>query len=201
MDRREFERCRSCSKSRRIPNCKIDSNPLSQEIDFVIWTGDSARHDNDANIPRSETQILDLNRRISDGMFAVFGKPDNLGDDDPTNDLVVPIIPTLGNNDIFPHNIMTAGPNKVTREFSDIWRRFIPQDQYHVFDKGAYFWTQVVPGTNGKMGLNSRGGLSVISLNTMYAHSPIIPVIFGWLTSDFSVISLVPTRQLTAAIL
>lgn len=110
-------------------------------------------------------------------MFAVFGKPDNLDDDDPTNDLVVPIIPTLGNNDVFPHNIMTTGPNRVTREFSDIWRRFIPQDQYHVFDKGAYFWTQVVPGTNGKMGLNSRGGLSVISLNTMYTH-PLILVIF-----------------------
>lgn len=171
MDRGKFERRTSCSKSRRILGiAKIDSNFLPQEIDFVIWTGDSARHDNDANIPRSEAQILDLNRRISDGMFAVFGKPDNLGDDDPTNDLVVPIIPTLGNNDIFPHNIMTAGPNRVTREFSDIWRRFIPQDQYHVFDKGAYFWTQVVPGTNGKMGLNSRGGLSVISLNTMYAH-------------------------------
>lgn len=134
-------------------------------------------------------------------MFAVFGKPDNLDDDDPTNDLVVPIIPTLGNNDIFPHNIMTAGPNKVTREFSDIWRRFIPQDQYHVFDKGAYFWTQVVPGTNGKMGLNSRGGLSVISLNTMYAHSPIIPCNIRVADVRFPVISLVLTRQLTAAIL
>jgi hypothetical protein len=40
--------------------------------------------------------------------------------------------------------------------------------RYHVFDKGAYFWTQVVPGTNGKMGLASKGGLSVISLNTMF---------------------------------
>ncbi|KAG0125649.1 Metallo-dependent phosphatase-like protein [Tuber indicum] len=141
---------------------------LRDEIDFVIWTGDSARHDNDANIPRSDSQIFTLNRRITQGMVDVFGKPDNLGDDDPTNDLVVPIIPTLGNNDIFPHNIMTDGPNKITREFSDIWRNFIPQDQYHVFDKGAYFWTQVVPGTNGKMGLASKGGLSVISLNTIY---------------------------------
>ncbi|PWW74246.1 Endopolyphosphatase [Tuber magnatum] len=141
---------------------------LRDEIDFVIWTGDSARHDNDANIPRSDGQIFMLNRRITAGMIDVFGKPDNLGDDDPTNDLVVPIIPTLGNNDIFPHNIMTDGPNKITREFSDIWRNFIPQDQYHVFDKGAYFWTQVVPGTNGRTGLASKGGLSVISLNTIY---------------------------------
>jgi endopolyphosphatase len=32
-----------------------------------------------------------LNRRIADGMMQVFGKSDNLGDDDPTNDLVVPM--------------------------------------------------------------------------------------------------------------
>ncbi|RPA97622.1 Endopolyphosphatase [Choiromyces venosus 120613-1] len=143
---------------------------LRDEVDFVIWTGDSARHDNDVNIPRSDSQIFMLNRRITEGMINVFGKPDNLGDDDPTNDLVVPIVPTLGNNDIFPHNIMTDGPNKITREFSDIWRNFIPQDQYHVFDKGAYFWTQVVPGTNGKTGLASKGGLSVISLNTIPSY-------------------------------
>lgn len=62
-----------------------------QEIDFVIWTGDSARHDNDVNFPRSDSQIYMLNRRIADGMMEVFGKPDNLDDDDPTNDVVVPM--------------------------------------------------------------------------------------------------------------
>jgi hypothetical protein len=62
-----------------------------QQIDFVIWTGDSARHDNDINIPRTDSQIYMLNRRIVEGMMGVFGKSDNLGDDDPTNDLVVPV--------------------------------------------------------------------------------------------------------------
>ena len=67
----------------------------SQEIDFVIWTGDSARHDNDVNLPRSDSQIYMLNRRIADGMMEVFGKPDNLDDDDPTNDVVVPMYVVL----------------------------------------------------------------------------------------------------------
>jgi len=69
---------------------KADKSEI-QEVDFVIWTGDSARHDNDVNIPRSDSQIFTLNRRITAGMIDVFGKPDNLGDDDPTNDLVVPM--------------------------------------------------------------------------------------------------------------
>lgn len=29
----------------------------------------------------------------------------------------VPIIPSLGNNDVYPHNIMEPGPNRVTQEF------------------------------------------------------------------------------------
>lgn len=28
----------------------------------------------------------------------------------------VPIIPTMGNNDIWPHNIILPGPNRVTEE-------------------------------------------------------------------------------------
>jgi endopolyphosphatase len=28
-----------------------------------------------------------------------------------------PIVPTLGNNDIWPHNIMAPGPNKITEQF------------------------------------------------------------------------------------
>ncbi|KAL7267386.1 Endopolyphosphatase [Rhizina undulata] len=141
---------------------------IKDEIDFVIWTGDSARHDNDVNLPRSEKQIFDLNQQMVNKMIEVFGKSENLGDDDPTNDLLVPIVPTLGNNDIMPHNIMMAGPNSATRAYRTIWDKFIPQDQYNVFDKGGYFWQQVIPGTNGKIGAESEGGLAVVSLNTLY---------------------------------
>ncbi|EGX45005.1 hypothetical protein AOL_s00173g106 [Orbilia oligospora ATCC 24927] len=130
---------------------------LKDKIDFVVWTGDSARHDNDINHPRSESQIYDLNNMVVGMMVDVFKKPIPDNDDNPNNDLIIPIIPTLGNNDIMPHNIMLPGPTSTTRTYLEIWRHFIPEAQKHVFEHGAYFWVEVIP---------SR--LAVFSLNTMY---------------------------------
>jgi endopolyphosphatase len=130
---------------------------LKDKIDFVVWTGDSARHDNDEHIPRTETQIVDSNRMLVDKFVEVFGKDDNIADPDPTNDFVVPIVPTFGNNDILPHNIFEGGPNRWTREYADIWRNFIPEAQRHSFARGGWFFTEVVPNK-----------LAVFSLNTMY---------------------------------
>lgn len=134
----------------------IEEN-LKDEIDFVVWTGDSARHDNDEKIPRSDKQVLKLNRFVVNKFVEVFGKPDNLDDPDPTNDFVVPIVPTFGNNDILPHNIFEPGPNKWTRAYLDIWNRFVPQAQKHSFARGGWFFTEVIPNK-----------LAVFSLNTLY---------------------------------
>ena len=89
-----------------------------------------------------------------DGLTDVFGNGDN--DDDPTNDFKIPIIPTFGNNDIMPHNILLAGPNKWTVKFLDIWRGFIPEAQRHQFQQGGWFFVEVIPNK-----------LAVVSLNTM----------------------------------
>ncbi|KIX95232.1 uncharacterized protein Z520_09149 [Fonsecaea multimorphosa CBS 102226] len=134
----------------------IEAN-LKDEIDFVVWTGDSARHDNDERLPRSDKQVLKLNRFIVDKFVEAFGKPDNIDDPDPTNDFVVPIVPTFGNNDILPHNIFSPGPNKWTRAYLDVWDRFIPQAQRHSFARGGWFFTEVIPNK-----------LAVFSLNTLY---------------------------------
>jgi endopolyphosphatase len=134
----------------------IEDN-LKDEIDFVIWTGDSARHDNDERLPRSDSQVLKLNRLIVDKFVDTFGKPDNVDDPDPTNDFVVPIVPTFGNNDILPHNIFTPGPNKWTRAYLKVWDRFVPQAQRHSFARGGWFFTEVIPDK-----------LAVVSLNTLY---------------------------------
>ena len=131
---------------------------LKDEIDFVIWTGDSARHDNDDDYPRSDDQVLSLNRFTVHKMFEVFGK--NNGDekdDDPNNDYIVPIIPTFGNNDILPHNILEKGPNRWTRTYAAIWRHFIPEVQKHQFEQGGWFYVEVIPNK-----------LAVFSLNTLY---------------------------------
>jgi endopolyphosphatase len=130
---------------------------LKDEIDFVIWTGDSARHDNDEDIPRTEKQIVELNKMVVHKFVEVFGKDENLGDPDPTNDFVVPIVPNFGNNDILPHNIFEPGPNRWTRDYADIWEKFIPEAQRHSFARGGWFFTEVIPNK-----------LAVFSLNTIY---------------------------------
>lgn len=123
---------------------------LKDQIDFVIWTGDSARHDSDEKIPRSRDQVLGTNRWIADKFAEVLTKPDGGG-------LSIPVVPTLGNNDILPHNILLPGPNKWLRYYHDIWRKFIPEEQRHSFEFGGWFYVEVIPKK-----------LAVISLNTLY---------------------------------
>ena len=134
----------------------IDKN-LKDRIDFVIWTGDSARHDNDEHIPRTDSKVEDLNRMMVDKFVEVFGKEDNINDTDPTNDFTIPIVPTWGNNDILPHNIFLPGPNKWTKKYLHIWRKFIPEAQRHSFERGGWFSVEVIPNK-----------LAVFSLNTLY---------------------------------
>lgn len=128
---------------------------LKDSIDFIVWTGDSARHDNDEDIPRTEKQVVELNKLMVAKFVEVFGKEDN--DDDPTNDFTIPIVPNFGNNDILPHNIFNPGPNRWTRKYLEIWRKLIPEDQRHVFGRGGYFFVEVIPNK-----------LAIFSLNTLY---------------------------------
>lgn len=60
-------------------------------------------HDSDRNLPRSPKEIFNLNQKMAQKMLDTFGKH-------------VPIVPTMGNNDIWPHNIILPGPNRVTEE-------------------------------------------------------------------------------------
>ncbi|KAK3936309.1 Metallo-dependent phosphatase-like protein [Diplogelasinospora grovesii] len=123
---------------------------LKDQLDFVIWTGDSARHDSDEQIPRSPAQVLGTNRWIADKFVDLFADPSGQA-------LQIPIIPTFGNNDILPHNILLPGPNKWLQYYTDIWRRFIPEEQRHSFEFGGWFYVEVIPNR-----------LAVFSLNTLY---------------------------------
>ncbi|KGB78065.1 endopolyphosphatase [Cryptococcus deuterogattii R265] len=116
----------------------------ANEIDFVVWTGDNARHDIDRRKPRTPKEIFDSNRMIVDRMLDTFGRD-------------MPIVPSIGNNDIYPHNVLAAGPNRITEEFLLIWKHFIPSEAGHVFERGAYFSVEVIPDR-----------LAVISLNTLF---------------------------------
>ncbi|KAI2777230.1 Endopolyphosphatase [Daldinia loculata] len=121
---------------------------LKDEIDFVVWTGDSARHDSDEEIPRHNKEILAMNQRIADAFVTTFS--DDKG-------LVVPVVPTFGNNDIYPHNILLPGPNQILKTYTDVWQNFIPEEQRHSFEYGGWFYVEVIPDK-----------LAVFSLNTLY---------------------------------
>jgi endopolyphosphatase len=129
---------------------------LRDDIDFIVWTGDSARHDNDEDVPRSRVQVIEQNQLIETKFREVFGRDDD-DDEDPTNDYIVPIIPTFGNNDILPHNIFEKGPNSWTTRYLTLWRSMIPEEQRHNFARGGWFSVEVIPNQ-----------LTVFTLNTLY---------------------------------
>ncbi|OIW35540.1 hypothetical protein CONLIGDRAFT_651543 [Coniochaeta ligniaria NRRL 30616] len=141
-----------CDSPLSLVNATFDwiSANLKDEIDFVIWTGDSARHDSDEDIPRSPAQVLGTNRLVADKFADTFSDPSGVG-------MTIPVIPTLGNNDILPHNILLPGPNKWLKYYTDIWRHFIPEEQRHSFEFGGWFYVEVIPNK-----------LAVFSLNTLY---------------------------------
>ncbi|KAI0796639.1 Metallo-dependent phosphatase-like protein [Abortiporus biennis] len=136
-----------CDSPVSLTNYTLDflDKKWSSDIDFVIWTGDSARHDNDRKLPRTTKEIYELNRMMTSKMENAFLKKG------------IPVIPSIGNNDIWPHNIMMPGPNDITFEYSSIWSSFVPFHSFQVFQRGGYYSVEVIP-----------DALAVISLNTMY---------------------------------
>ncbi|KAG2156070.1 Metallo-dependent phosphatase-like protein [Suillus clintonianus] len=119
----------------------------SSDIDFVVWTGDNARHDEDNEIPRTVDEIFALNRAVAKKMEDAFLRKG------------IPVVPSLGNNDVWPQNTLSPGPNNITNEFASIWDAFIPSDSKTSFRKGAYYAVEVIP-----------DALAVISLSTMYFY-------------------------------
>lgn len=132
----------------------IEEN-IQDKIDFIVWTGDSARHDSDEKIPRSEDQVLGTNRWIAEKFAQVFKNSQD--EEDPAKELMIPIVSTFGNNDILPHNILLSGPNKWLKTYTDVWRKFIPEEQRHGFERGGWYYVEVIPQR-----------LAVFSLNTLY---------------------------------
>ncbi|KAK6594267.1 calcineurin-like phosphoesterase [Botrytis cinerea] len=141
---------------------------VRDNVDFVVWTGDRlvlllraanrrnddlafARHDSDEKIPRVQDEVLDTNRKIADKFLETFGDG---------HDLSIPVISTFGNNDILPHNILLSGPNKWLKTYTDIWDKFIPEEQRHGFQRGGWYYVEVIPKK-----------LAVFSLNTLYFFS------------------------------
>ncbi|KAJ2457765.1 Endopolyphosphatase [Coemansia sp. RSA 2424] len=148
------------------PNAKCDSpialiNATSEylrkqwrnEVDFVAWTGDSGRHDGDAEMPRTLDEIIEQNVIAANALRHAFG--------------TLPVIPNVGNNDVSPHNELPGPGHKrarrTFRRLAEAWHGLVPEDQLSSFHYGGYFARDVVdyPGGGG-------GGLTALSVNTMY---------------------------------
>ncbi|KAI8916511.1 Metallo-dependent phosphatase-like protein [Powellomyces hirtus] len=124
-------------------------------IDFVVWTGDSARHDSDAAIARTPSDIKSINALAVEYLVQTFLQPSDSAGEAKT----VPIIPNIGNNDIWPHNDLafTSGRTNPTLHFySVLWARFIPKEQIPEFLEHGNFVVEPTP------------GVLVASINTMY---------------------------------
>ncbi|KAI9313225.1 Metallo-dependent phosphatase-like protein [Dichotomocladium elegans] len=117
---------------------------ISQEwegkLDFVIWTGDNVRHNWDRRNPRKLRHVMEHNQLATEMMADRFQG--------------VPIIPTLGNNDVYPHNSVVEDDH-LLEFYQKLWSAWLPAD--NIFHKGGYFVTDV-----------SGGSIRVVSLNTIF---------------------------------
>ncbi|CEP14577.1 hypothetical protein [Parasitella parasitica] len=139
-----------CDSPPRLVYHSIDSiaKEWKDKIDFIIWTGDNARHDGDALVTRTKKEIVGYNVKVADLLRSAFTLDNNR---------TLPIVPCIGNNDIHPHNELRGMKNNPQLlEFSEMWKDFIPEKQQKAFRKGGYFAVDVVP------------GLRVLSLNSLY---------------------------------
>jgi hypothetical protein len=124
---------------------------LPYHPDFTLWTGDNARHDGDPFLPRLGQEVFDENKRVAMEMETALGTDT--------------VIPNIGNNDVPVHDCISAGPNYVLGNLSEIWSPFLSQGEQDTFLEGGYFSRLINP------------KIRVISINTMYwfADNPLAP--------------------------
>ncbi|KIJ20029.1 hypothetical protein PAXINDRAFT_153001 [Paxillus involutus ATCC 200175] len=155
-----------CDSPLALTNFTLDylDDHWSDDIDFVIWTGDSSRHEDDDKLPRPLDEIYDSNRLVARQMQELFsskGQHHSPGSNGAEFLLAFPAHARSGNSWFGLTLISTSppGPNDITRTFSSIWSNFIPQSSLESFLQGGYYSVEVIPDS-----------VAVISLNTMYYY-------------------------------
>ncbi|KAI9221687.1 Metallo-dependent phosphatase-like protein [Blastocladiella britannica] len=112
-------------------------------VDFVVVTGDSARHD--TNLPKSWDENFALVDRIAGAVSSAWPE--------------IPILHSIGNNDVYPHNSLAPTSPTLAR-LAVSWSSAIPDSQRATFIQGGYY---AVP-----LGPNLMG----LSLNTLFFYAP-----------------------------
>lgn len=75
----------ACDTPLSLVNLTFDwLSSYSNSFDFVVWSGDSARHDSDPFLSRELDEIIELNTLVADKIKRTFPG--------------TPVIPAVGNN-------------------------------------------------------------------------------------------------------
>ncbi|KAI9013726.1 Metallo-dependent phosphatase-like protein [Phycomyces nitens] len=111
------------------------------DVDFVFYTGDTARHERDTLIPRSKEEILEEHTMI----IKYFKEICDINN--------VPFIPVVGNNDMIVHNDMSMN-DPIFEMLKTIWSPF-NLNLGSSFDNGGYFVQDIIPGKLQAMVVNS----------------------------------------------
>ncbi|KAL7313639.1 hypothetical protein PS15m_007362 [Mucor circinelloides] len=115
------------------------------DIDFIIYTGDTARHDRDDDMPRSQSEVVNAHSTVMK-YFQTAYDTDN-----------VPYVPTIGNNDAYDHNDVTKN-DKIFKKLESIWKP-LGLNLTSAFSTGGYYVQDVI-----------KGKLTIVNLNTMYFY-------------------------------
>ncbi|KAJ2956365.1 hypothetical protein NQZ79_g7775 [Umbelopsis isabellina] len=122
--------------------------PQFQNMDFIIYTGDTARHDRDKKLRRNNSEVIEGHKAAMRYFNSTF-------DLSKTK-----LFPTIGNLDTFVHNgIQEASrdrlSNTLLQDLYEIWQP-LNLDLQSTFQEGGYY------------AYDMPDGPTVISLNSMY---------------------------------
>ncbi|KAJ3097328.1 Endopolyphosphatase [Phlyctochytrium planicorne] len=126
----------------------------TEEFGFVLWTGDSSRHDRDGRIPKTEKEVFEANAAIVTELLKTF---------DP---IKTPIVPSIGNWDTFPAGDLPSIPNTdpTLKTLWSLWSPLFPSAETNpetrsiqsTFLRGGFFSRTLV-----------QNALTALSINTL----------------------------------
>lgn len=129
------------------------SRIVGLEPDFLIYTGDSTRHDRDMDLPRSDNDLVSQLSFVSgkfENLFFVHN---------------IPVYPAIGNWDVFPKDMLANNDTYSLELIWTQWGKFLSKYDTvkETFLQGGYYKIDSVSDTMTNLG--------VISINTLFWFS------------------------------
>ena len=132
----------------------VDGLKDLDKLGFILWTGDSSRHDRDRLLPKKSKSSCKENKKVMKLVLKYL----------PVSR--VPVIPSIGNWDVYPTSQLDpVNNNKALLKLWELWKPLFPHEESRshetaaikeTFMKGGFFSREIIP-----------NNLHVISLNTL----------------------------------